>query len=112
VNTANPCRCAKKTQGFAKAGYLNPEKLLFAREHVMRVREIAEKRCEDLDALDGFKLTSLDPKLAPYHLLNTALNIQGSRVVNMSAECSIRYPSRRSVRSTPPRRPDASKSVT
>jgi RNA polymerase sigma factor (sigma-70 family) len=53
VNTANPCRCAEKTQGFAKAGYLNPEKLLFAREHVMRVREIAEKRCEDLDALDG-----------------------------------------------------------
>ena len=52
VNTANPCRCAKKTQGFAKAGYLNPEKLLFAREHVMKVREVAEKKCEDLDALD------------------------------------------------------------
>jgi RNA polymerase sigma factor (sigma-70 family) len=53
VNTANPCRCAKKTQGFAKAGYLNPEKLLFAREHVMKVREVAEKKCEDLDALDA-----------------------------------------------------------
>ncbi len=53
VNTANPCRCAKKTQGFAKAGYLNPEKLLFAREHVTKVREVAEKKCEDLDALDA-----------------------------------------------------------
>ena len=53
VNTANPCRCAKKTQGFAKAGYLNPEKLLFAREHVMRVREVAERKCEELDALDA-----------------------------------------------------------
>jgi len=53
VNTANPCRCAKKTQGFVKAGYLNPEKLLFAREHVTKVREVAEKKCDDLDALDA-----------------------------------------------------------
>ena len=52
VNTANPCRCAKKTQGFARAGYLNPEKLLFAHEHVTRVREVAEKKCEDIEALD------------------------------------------------------------
>lgn len=51
VNTANPCRCVKKTQGFAKAGYLNPEKLLFARAHVTKVREVAESKCEDLDAL-------------------------------------------------------------
>ena len=53
VNAANPCRCPKKTQGFAKAGYLNPEKLLFAREHVTKVREVAEKKCEELDALDA-----------------------------------------------------------
>jgi RNA polymerase sigma factor (sigma-70 family) len=53
VNTANPCRCAKKTQGFAKAGYLNPEKLLFARDHVTKVREMAEKKCADLEALDA-----------------------------------------------------------
>ncbi len=52
VNTANPCRCAKKTQGFAKAGYLNPEKLLFARDRVRRVREVAEKKRDELDALD------------------------------------------------------------
>lgn len=52
VNSANPCRCAKKTQGFAKAGFLDPEKLLFARDRVMRVREIAAKKCDDLDALD------------------------------------------------------------
>ena len=52
VNTANPCRCARKTQGFAKASYLNPEKLLFARDRVTRVREVAEKKCDALDALD------------------------------------------------------------
>ena len=52
INEANPCRCAKKTQGFMKAGYVDPQKLLFARAHVTRVREVAEKTCEDLDALD------------------------------------------------------------
>jgi RNA polymerase sigma factor (sigma-70 family) len=52
VNTANPCRCARKTQGFAKAGYLDPEKLLFARDRVTRVREVAEKKCDELEALD------------------------------------------------------------
>jgi len=52
VNTANPCRCARKTQGFAKAGYLDPQKLLFARDRVTRVREVAEKACHELDALD------------------------------------------------------------
>ncbi len=52
VNEANPCRCAKKTQGFAKAGYLNPEKLLFARERIITVRELAAKKIDDLEALD------------------------------------------------------------
>jgi hypothetical protein len=52
VNEANPCRCAKKTQGFMKAGFVDPQNLLFAREHVTRVRDVAEKKCEDLDALD------------------------------------------------------------
>lgn len=52
VNEANPCRCAKKTQGFMKAGLLDPEKLLFARERVTRVKEVAPKKSEELDALD------------------------------------------------------------
>jgi len=52
VNGANPCRCAKKTQGFIKAGYLNPATLLFARERVTRVSEVAPKTSADLSALD------------------------------------------------------------
>jgi hypothetical protein len=35
-----------------KAGYVDPQKLLFARRHVTRVRDVAEKKCEHLDALD------------------------------------------------------------
>jgi len=52
VNEANPCRCAKKTQGFMNAGFLDPHKLLFARTHMTRVRDVAEKKSADLDALD------------------------------------------------------------
>jgi hypothetical protein len=52
VNRANPCRCAKKTQGFIKAGYLDPERLLFAREHVTRVHEVAPLAADAVDELD------------------------------------------------------------
>jgi RNA polymerase sigma factor (sigma-70 family) len=52
VDASNPCRCAKKTQGFAKAGYLDPAHLLFARDRVTRVREVAAKTCDELEALD------------------------------------------------------------
>ena len=51
VNDSNPCRCAKKTQGFIQLGYLDPQHLLFARERVIQVREVAERRSEDLDGL-------------------------------------------------------------
>jgi hypothetical protein len=51
VNAANPCRCAKKMQGFIQLGHLDPQNLLFARHRVVQVREVAERRSEDLDAL-------------------------------------------------------------
>ncbi len=35
------------------AGYVNPENLLFAGKHVMRVSEVAQKTCEDIDSLDA-----------------------------------------------------------
>jgi RNA polymerase sigma factor (sigma-70 family) len=53
VKASNPCRCAKKTQGFIKAGYLDRDKLLFARERIIRVREVADSRSDALDALDA-----------------------------------------------------------
>jgi len=53
VNTANPCRCAKKTQAFIDAGYVDPGKLLFASAHVTRVREMAPETHEHIDALDA-----------------------------------------------------------
>ncbi len=50
VKASNPCRCAKKMQGFIQLDHLDPQHLLFARERIVQVREVAEKRSEHLDA--------------------------------------------------------------
>ena len=52
VNKANPCRCAKKTQAFIRAGYVNPHDLLFVKTHVARVRDVSPKVHSAIDALD------------------------------------------------------------
>src|SRR3989454_4718148 len=52
VNRANPCRCAKKTRGFIQAGHVDPERLLFAHEHVRQVREVVPKAYKTIKALD------------------------------------------------------------
>ena len=52
VNAANPCRCARKTLGFIAAGYIDPARPLFARTHVTRIRDVAPRATEALDALD------------------------------------------------------------
>lgn len=51
VNSSNPCRCAKKTQGFIDKGYLDPARLQFTGERVAHVREIAPTRLEELQEL-------------------------------------------------------------
>jgi RNA polymerase sigma factor (sigma-70 family) len=52
VNPANPCRCAKKTRGFMQAGYVDPANLLFARERVEHVRDVAPAAIAALRSLD------------------------------------------------------------
>jgi len=52
VNRANPCRCAKKTRGFIEAGYVDPERLLFASDHVQQVRERSRTNANALMTLD------------------------------------------------------------
>src|SRR5437773_434978 len=53
VNRANPCRCANKTRGFIQAGYIDPNSLLFARDHVERVHEVLRTKAEALTTLDA-----------------------------------------------------------
>jgi RNA polymerase sigma factor (sigma-70 family) len=52
VDPANPCRCAKKTRGFIRAGYVDPHKLLFARERMRQVREVVRATADALTTLD------------------------------------------------------------
>jgi RNA polymerase sigma factor (sigma-70 family) len=53
VKTSNPCRCARKTQGFIRAGYIDARTLLFARDRTARVRELAESRSDAIDEFDA-----------------------------------------------------------
>lgn len=53
VNSANPCRCHRKTLGFIRLGYIDPSKLIFATERVAHVREVAEDRLDALVQLDA-----------------------------------------------------------
>ena len=53
VNRANPCRCARKTRVFMEAGFVDPTNLLFARAHLLRVRDIAPRVHGELNALDA-----------------------------------------------------------
>ncbi|MBI4177996.1 RNA polymerase sigma factor [bacterium] len=53
VNTANPCRCAKKTRGFIAAGHIDPNNLRFARERVTHVRDVATRVSTEITGLDA-----------------------------------------------------------
>ncbi len=52
INTANPCRCAKKTRGFIAAGHIDPNNLRFAHERVTHVRDVAARTTEEITGLD------------------------------------------------------------
>lgn len=41
VNPANPCRCARKTAGFVRAGYVDPARRQFTLAFRRRVAEVA-----------------------------------------------------------------------
>jgi hypothetical protein len=54
VNTANPCRCAKKTRGFIEQGQVDPGNLQFVPLHVRRVREVAPALVRQMeDVVEG-----------------------------------------------------------
>jgi RNA polymerase sigma factor (sigma-70 family) len=49
VNKNNPCRCPRKTRGFIEHGHVDPHQLLFAPEHVERVREVAPAAVREIE---------------------------------------------------------------
>ncbi len=53
VNTANPCRCHKKTKGFIDAGHVDPQSLKFTSKRVDKVRSVVADTLTQIDnALD------------------------------------------------------------
>ena len=52
INSANPCRCAKKTRGFMQLGFLDPNRLQFTQARVANVNEVAPDRLNELESLD------------------------------------------------------------
>jgi RNA polymerase sigma factor (sigma-70 family) len=54
VNTANPCRCAKKTRGFIEQGQVDPHHLLFIPIHIQRIRDVAPTTVREIeDVVEG-----------------------------------------------------------
>lgn len=49
VDPANPCRCARKTRAFVRAGIIDPARLQFTAAHRARVEEVAPARAGTLD---------------------------------------------------------------
>lgn len=49
VNQNNPCRCPKKTQGFIAGGHVDPHKLMFASQHLERVRDVAPEAVRKIE---------------------------------------------------------------
>src|SRR5262245_5154730 len=49
VNRSNPCRCSKKTKGFIQQGHVDPHRLLFASEHVERIKEAAAQTVRQIE---------------------------------------------------------------
>jgi len=49
INKENPCRCAKKTKSFIKAGFVNPASLLFTSKYKMTIEEASGPKQRELE---------------------------------------------------------------
>lgn len=59
VNPDSPCRCARKTQAFVRDGVVDPARLVFARAHYQRIKDISHAGARQLDSLIADTHTAL-----------------------------------------------------
>lgn len=53
VNTANPCRCPKKTKAFINAGWVDPQRLKFNAHYTKSIYEVVNKHTDsDCDKIE------------------------------------------------------------
>ena len=51
VASGNPCRCARKTQAFVRAGIVDRQQRVFSQAHAQRVRDVVRQRQRAFSAL-------------------------------------------------------------
>jgi len=51
IKKSNPCRCARKTRAFIKAGYVDPENLRFVKNYRKKIEETAETRSKQMESI-------------------------------------------------------------
>ena len=59
VNKNNPCSCSKKTKGFIKVGYVNPDKLEFNANFITKIQDNLVQKSDDLDNIKDTYHTKL-----------------------------------------------------
>lgn len=52
VNQSNPCRCARKAPGFIAKGWLQPGRLQFSDNQLVKVQSVAPDRMRELEELE------------------------------------------------------------
>jgi RNA polymerase sigma factor (sigma-70 family) len=77
VNQANPCRCARKANGFIRNGWLDPKNRQFSKDRIATVQDVARDRLDELQALDRkhAELYRMQPFLAGPDLANRLRDI-------------------------------------
>ncbi|MDN5216358.1 RNA polymerase sigma factor [Fulvivirgaceae bacterium BMA12] len=54
INTQNPCRCARKTKGFIKKGYVDPENLQFQVKTIAKINQVIDGKLDTYEN-EGYK---------------------------------------------------------
>ena len=53
INHNNPCRCARKTTAWIKAGYVDPHNLKFNANYVKRIKDVSQNKSKEIcDLMD------------------------------------------------------------
>jgi len=86
VNQANPCRCARKANGFMRNGWLDANKLEFSKDRIADVRDVAADRLDELQLLDRqhAEIYRLQPFLAGPDLAGKLLEVLSQSSFDMN----------------------------
>ena len=84
VNKNNPCRCPKKTKGFIELGHVDPEHLLFAGQHIKRVKDVSAETVRQIEDIVDEQYAAIyrnHPFLQPADQINWLRGILKNRDV-------------------------------